>query len=233
MSNTLFNIILLLFFCWTPFPGTGHAASLSAAQQFTALQKKYQQITSLSFDFTQHTSTRLRSRLGKGNGIFLRLKRSNNTTVMRWNYTEPDPQIILNDGRNLSIYTKNDRQLIVTSAMELNNDITYSFFSGKGNLTEEFIIEPPDNRYNFTLTGIPLHTLRLVPRKPHPRIKAVQLWFDDAFLIHHLILEDHFDSITRLTFTNIQINSIDADDKSLLHDILTLKVPKNTEIINQ
>jgi outer membrane lipoprotein-sorting protein len=152
---------------------------------------------------------------------------------MRWNYTEPDPQIILNDGKKLSIYTKKDHQLIVTSAAELNNDITYAFFSGKSDLTNDFVTEPPDNRYDFTLAGTSLHTLRLIPNKPHPQIKAVQIWFDENFLIHHLILENHFDSTTQLTFTNIQTNSINVEDPVQIQAILKLNVPTDTEIIRQ
>jgi len=232
MSKTCEGIIILFLLCCFPFQGTICTAAPSE-QKLIQLQQTYRQFTSLHFDFTQMTRTQLRSRSGEGNGIFIRRNDSNQPGIMRWNYTEPDPQIILNDGEKLSIYTNNDHQLIVTSAAELNNDITYAFFSGKRNLTDEFTTKPSDSRYDFTLAGISLHTLRLIPRKPHPQIKAAQIWFDENFLIRHLILEDHFDSITELTFTNIQTDSIDINDPAQIQAILKLKIPPDTEIIRQ
>jgi outer membrane lipoprotein carrier protein len=233
MSNVLLKMVLLFLLCCSPLPGTGNASSIPQEQQLVQLQQTYRKLTSLNFNFTQLTKTELRSRSGRGNGVFLRLKNPDKTGIMRWNYTEPDPQIILNDGKKLSIYTKKDHQLIVTSAAELNNDITYAFFSGKSDLTNDFVTEPPDNRYDFTLAGTSLHALRLIPNKPHPQIKAVQIWFDENFLIHHLILEDHFDSTTQLTFTNIQTNSINVEDPVRIQAILKLNVPTDTEIIRQ
>ncbi|HHD56928.1 MAG TPA: outer membrane lipoprotein carrier protein LolA [Desulfobulbaceae bacterium] len=233
MSNALLKMIPLFLLCCSPLSGSGNATSIPQEQQLIQLQQTYRKFTSLSFKFVQLTKTELRSRSGKGNGVFLRLKNPDKTGIMRWNYTEPDPQIFLNDGKKLSIYTQKDHQLIVTSAAELNNEITYAFFSGKNDLTNEFAIELPDNRYVFTLAGTSLHMLRLTPNKPHPQIKAVQIWFDDNFLIHHLILEDHFDSTTQLTFTNIQTNSIDVEDPDRVQAILKLDIPTDTEIIHR
>jgi len=152
---------------------------------------------------------------------------------MRWNYTAPEPQVILNDGEKLSIYTQKDRQLVVTSAAELNGDISYAFFSGKRDVTDDFAPSPPTTDSSFSIPGVPLEVLRLTPRKPHPQIKALQIWFDKQYLIHHILLEDHFDSTTSLTLTNIQSNTIDGENNRQLQTILDLNLPPDTEIISQ
>ena len=60
------------------------------------------------------------------------------SSVMRWNYAEPDKQVIINDGETLFIYTEKDRQLIKTPAQEIESDITYAFFAGTRNLLDDF-----------------------------------------------------------------------------------------------
>jgi len=111
--------------------------------------------------------------------------------------------------------------------------IRFQTFSGSRNLSDDFIPAAPDRRYGFALPGIPLETIRLAPRKPHPQIKGVQLWFDQKYLIHRIIIEDHFDSITELTFTNIRTDTIDAGDQKQVDAILDLDLPPDTEIISQ
>lgn len=202
-------------------------------QQLLKLQTVYREFTSLSFTFSQVTRTELRSRSGRGNAIFIRSENPEQPGIMRWNYTEPDPQIILNDGQKLSIYTPKDKQLIVTSAKELNGDITYAFFSGKRNLSDDFSAQTADSRYDFRLPTIELKTLLLTPRSPHPQIKTVQIWYDSTFLLHHLILEDHFGSITELTFSHILTNELDNDRQQAREAIIHLDVLPGTEIIRQ
>lgn len=214
-------------------PTNSSAQSPDLQQQLLSLQKTYRHLTSLRFDFAQLTRTGLRSRTGSGNAVFVRSADAEKPGIMRWNYTAPDPQIIVNDGDKLSIYTEKDHQLIVTSAAELNADITYAFFAGTRNLSDDFLPEAPDKRYGFALPGTPLEAIRLIPRKPHPQIKGVQLWFDQKYLIHRIIIEDHFDSVTELTFTNIQIDTINPGDQKQIDAIRNLNLPPDTEIVTQ
>lgn len=212
---------------------TGMAETGEQEQQLLQLQQSYRHLKSLSFDFDQLTRTGIRSRAGSGNAVFLRTPDPAIPGIMRWNYKKPDPQVILNDGKKLSIYTEKDHQLIITSASELNSDITYAFFSGRRDISDDFIAVAPDNRFGFTLADTPLHALRLLPRISHPQIKAIQLWYDNNFLLHRLVLEDHFDSITELTFTNIKTDTMDNADKKQRENLLDLDLPPDTEIITQ
>ncbi|NOQ46370.1 MAG: hypothetical protein GQ559_06815, partial [Desulfobulbaceae bacterium] len=150
-----------------------------------------------------------------------------------WNYTEPDKQVIINDGSQLSIYTKKDKQMLVIPADELNSDITYAFFAGHKNLLDDFKAEPPEKRFIFSTASSSLQSVQLVPRTPHPQVKSIHLWFDGSALIHHLIIEDHFDSVTELSFSNIVLNGIAANDPKQLQKILDLALPPGTEIITQ
>jgi len=201
-------------------------------QQVEKIQQLYRALTSLSFDFNQITRTGNRSREGSGNAVFYR-PGNNKPGVMRWNYTAPDSQIILNDGNTLSIYTRNDRQVIITSAEELQSDITSAFFSGTRNLLDDFTPLPSADRFVVHAEGMELQAVQLLPRKPHAQIKKIHLWFDKNFIIQRLILEDHFDSITELTFSNIKLNPLPVHSAETLASIVQLDLPSDTEIIRQ
>jgi len=204
------------------------------------LQKLYGGLTSLSFDFQQVARSGGRERTGSGNAVFVKISeqdqavpgKSNTTSIMRWNYTEPDMQVIINDGHTLLIYTEKDKQMIKTSSKELESDITFAFFAGTRDLLDDFDAKPGKNGFIFS-SARQLKTIRLVPRQPHNQIKSVQIWFDNDSVIRHLMIEDHFESITELNFENIAINSIPDVNREKMKKITTFPVPPDTEIITQ
>ena len=224
--------LLVLLIILNTLPVIAGSSASDPAQQVEKIQHLYRELTSLSFDFSQVTRTGNRSREGQGTAVFYR-PGGNKPGVMRWNYTEPDTQIILNDGSKLSIYTKNDRQVIITSAEELQSDITSAFFSGTRNLLNDFTPLPPDDRFVFHADDLELQAVQLMPRKPHAQIKKIYLWFDKKFIIQRLILEDHFDSITELSFSNIKLNPLPVHSAKTLESIVQLDLPPDTEIIHQ
>jgi len=205
------------------------------------LQEKYNSLTSLVFTFDQVTRTGSRKRVGQGEAEFYRYRPPREEgsdkdslpvqSVMRWNYTLPDAQIIISDGETLSIYTEKDKQLIRTPAKELESDITYAFFAGTRNLLDDFTPLPPSDEYTFS-TGSELRALLLVPRVPHNQIQDVQVWFDDHYLIRHLLIRDHFDSVTELNFPTIKADSLTPGDRKQLERIITFPLPPDTEIIS-
>lgn len=243
ISFSPLRALLLIFvpFLLTASPAVA-AIENSPEEQAVALQNRYNSLTSLTFTFDQVTSTGARERKGQGEAMFYRYQapyadteesiRKDKQSVMRWNYTEPDTQVIISDGQTLSIYTEKDKQLIRTPAKELESDITYSFFAGTRKLLDDFTAEPADTAFHFS-SAKDLRTLLLTPRKPHNQILDVQVWFDNEHLIHHLRITDHFDSVTELNFDNIKVNSLPPGDRKTLNEIITFPLPPGTEIISQ
>ena len=222
---------------------TAAAADVRSPEaQALALQEKYSSLNSLTFTFDQVTRTGTRERLGRGDAIFYRFQPPVEAgqessapaiqSVMRWNYTEPDPQIIVSNGQTLSIYTEKDHQLIRTPAKELESDITYAFFAGTRNLLDDFVAKSADTTIVFS-SDKELQTLLLVPRKPHNQIRDVQVWFDSESLIRHLVITDHFDSVTELNFDKISANHLPAGDRKTLDEIISFPIPPGTEIISR
>ncbi len=236
MSDHLYTTLLLPFLlvCFLVQPASiGRAEELHITQKDVRyIEQTYQNMTSLSFQFQQKTRSGGRDRLGAGKAVFYRPGNSKDE-IMRWDYTEPDKQVILKNGDKLSIYSEQDNQLIITSANDVETDIIYGFFAGTRQITDDFTSAVPDDQFVFHLQGTPLHILKLVPALPHPKIKFLQIWYDDLFLIHHLIMEDHFDSITELTFSEIVTNALPAHSAKTIQSLTWLNLPDNTEIISQ
>jgi outer membrane lipoprotein-sorting protein len=229
----LFGPLLLISLLSGRTAGAVSASADTLEQQVRSIQDRYRVLHSLQFDFTQNTrSGGGRNRHGKGKAVFYRPD-NGKPGIMRWDYTEPDVQIILNDGRELSIYTQKDRQLIVTPAADLQSDITYGFFAGTSSLLDEFSVHRADGRFVYVQQAVATRAIQLVPRKPNNQIKTLHLWFDNDFLLHHLVIEDHFDSITELDFTNIILDALPPDSPQALEQLITLDLPADTEIIRQ
>ncbi|GAB4341012.1 MAG: hypothetical protein Kow0089_15080 [Desulfobulbaceae bacterium] len=208
------------------------------------LQNRYGSLTSLTFTFDQVTRTGARERTAGGKATFYRYRPvveekgeadaplPEVRNIMRWDYTEPDTQIILSDGETLSIYSAKDRQLIRSPASELESDITYAFFAGKRGLLDDFEPRPPDDTIVVS-HGEKLRALLLVPKTPHNQIRDVQLWVDDAGLIRHLLIRDHFDSVTELDFTDVRTDTLPPGDRRTMEELTSFFMPPGTEIISR
>jgi outer membrane lipoprotein carrier protein len=207
-------------------------------QRVQQLQKKYQQLRSLEFDFSQSTQTGGRVKQGAGNAIFFRPVAPGSSAgtspgIMRWNYIEPTAQTIINDGKELSIYTPQDKQLIVSPAQDMESDLTYAIFTGTKSLLDEFVVTPADKLFFLNDPPAGFEAILLTPLHPHPQVKRVQLWLNGDFTIHRLLMEDHFGALTELTFTRVRLNTLPQGDAHHVQSLLKLDLEPGTETIRQ
>jgi len=221
-------------------PASGHAAApepsaSDPAATVTQVQQKYQQLRSLEFDFSQATQTGGRTKLGGGNAIFYRpvTTGSKGSGVMRWNYSEPTVQTIINDGKEVSIYTPQDKQLIVSPVQDVESDITYALFTGTRSLLDEFTASEADPLFLLNEPPAGYNAVLLTPRQPHPQVKRVQLWLGQDRTLHRLLMEDHFGALTELTFTRMHFNALRAGDAQKTQSLLRLDLAPGTETIRQ
>ncbi len=215
------------------FLKTTRAAEETPAEIAARLQAKYNQIKSLTFDFIQHTNGQLTGRGGNGRGRAYFLK-TGEKAKMLWDYISPNKQVILSDGTTLSMYFAKQNQMIITPADSLEKDITYSFFSGAGNLQDDFLIRPPDPAVGKTETDTDtVKIIKLIPRTPSSQVKMIHIWVTADSLIQRMEIKDYFDTVTVLNFTNIQVNSLAGESRQSLNALFSFTPPKGTEIIHQ
>ncbi|MCI5137073.1 MAG: outer membrane lipoprotein carrier protein LolA [Candidatus Electrothrix sp. AR1] len=232
--NTPLALVLLICFSLFALSPQNRAAEAAEVplEQLEKIQQFYRNLTSLSFDFKQITNSNGRTREGTGNSIFYRPS-STSPGIMRWDYSKPGKQIILNDGRELSIYTAKDKQLLIMSAKKLQSDITYSFFVGKRDLKEDFNLLPADPRFTGKTNAQSDIAVQLIPKQPHGQIKSLHFRFDKDSKIRRLIMEDHFETTTELIFNNIKFNTLPTNSQQTTAELVRLSLPSDTEIIRQ
>lgn len=235
MSKMLPWLICLLTLPCLSIPATAAPAVTAQQQLVSEVQTTYQRLHSLQCSFVQLTSTEGRVREGRGQATFYRTKEGGNRGlgIMRWNYEQPTPQVILNNGKELSILTPQDRQLLITAASDLESDITYALFTGAKRLDEEFTLSPPDPLFVMNTPPQDLQGLLLTPKQPHQQIKRVQIWLDKRHILHNLLLEDHFGVLTELRFQDVRLNALPANNAAQEQQLLDLDIPPGTEIIHQ
>lgn len=195
------------------------------------LQSRFDQLQSLSFQFYQDVRGEVtgRPRQGSGNAYFLKNEKR---TLMRWNYQSPDMQVIVSDGKKISMYFSELQQMIVSPAESLDADITYSFFTGHRKLAADFYIRPPDDDYQ-PLEQEDVKTIKLIPKKMQSQIQDIHVWVSRDSLIRRLSLRDHFGTITVLNFSDIEVNKLQDRPKAELDALFSFTPPEGTEIIEQ
>jgi len=197
----------------------------------TRLQNHYDTITSLSLNFHQDTRGEMagRPRKGSGKALFYRDAGSNK---MRWDYSAPDEQVLLSDGKNFFMYFAAQQQMIVTPAENLEVELTYGFFIGKGNLVEDFQILPADDNLK-AMSGKSIKTIKLIPLKPQAQVQDIHLWVSSDSLLRRMHIQDHFGTVTVLNFSDIQINSLSNTSAEQVEELFNFTPPDDTEIIYQ
>lgn len=194
--------------------------SLSPQDMAVKLQDTYDKTTSFAAEFSQITSMKLsrRERLGKGS---LLIKKPG---FMRWDYLEPDRQVLISDGESMSMYFAGAEQMIIMPAEEyLQSDVTYAFFAGTGNVLRDFVVEAAGEDYCCGTAP----DLLLTPKKSHHQVDSLYLWLNENFLISRMQITDHYGSITDLTFNNISLNLPVELER------FKFKPPPGTEIVKQ
>jgi outer membrane lipoprotein carrier protein len=233
----LFLFVGLSVFCLLS-PALCHAESPEDTAR--RLQQKYDQIRSLSFHFSQKTEGELsgRAQQGSGTACFVKGKKGGNPAEakgrMRWDYVAPEKQILVSDGVDFSMYFANLHQMIVSPAKTMTADITYSFFTGTGNLLKDFTIAEPNPEFiaKKEETG-KLAVIKLIPREDQSQVSEIHLWVTPDSMIQRIDILDHFDTRTTLELSELAINTLDANDRKAMDALFSFTPPEGTEIIYQ
>lgn len=184
------------------------------------LQDTYEKTNSLSADFRQVTAVTGSQRQKLGSGTVAILK----PNFIRWDYETPDKQVLVSDGKNFYMYFAKSKQMIVRPIDQyLQSDVTYSFFTGTGNLLKDFDVLPSEIVVEEGMYGI-----KLIPKELHPQVDYLHILVDkETYTIQMMQIVDQFGTVTDLFFNNIKMNP--EIDRS----IFSFTPPPDTEIILQ
>lgn len=194
------------------------------------LQARYDTMQSLKFNFYQDIQGEMtgRPRQGSGRAVFLK---NDGKARMRWDYVSPEQQVLISDGTVFSMYFANLKQLIISPAEQLDTDLTYSFFTGKGVLKRDFHIrpanedEPSSNEDEFKV-------IKLIPKTPQSQVQDIHLYVTSSSLIRRIKIRDHFGTVTVLNLSDIEVDTaMNGKNPEEIEALFTFVPPPGTEII--
>ena len=206
----------------------------SAEEIVKQLRDYYRSIDSLSFTFIQTTEGQMvgRPKKGRGTGLFVRLE---NGRKMRWNYSDPDKQVLISDGSTISMYFEELRQMIIAPVSQSQADILFSFFGGQGDLENNFTIL--DTRLDQADESIDTEDLvkvvNLIPNSADSQLAMITIYVTEDMLIRRITLIDHFETNTTISIANIVINPFASKSAEEIEALFSFSPPEGTEIIRQ
>jgi outer membrane lipoprotein carrier protein len=147
---------------------------------------------------------------------------------MRWEYTEPNRQLLVSDGKTMWFYVVEDSQVIIQNAEEAYGSQTpITFLSGMGKLQNDFYIkllpETPKTEQQE-----PFYQLELLPKQPQPDVaKLILSVAPTTFYIVHTAVYDPYGNITDVYLQDIQVNTDPQES------LFTFEIPEGVDVIRQ
>ena len=144
-----------------------------------------------------------------------------NPNKMRWEYTLPDVQTIISNGKTMWIYRPADNQVMVGKAPEY-------FAGGKG---AGFLSNIRQIRKSFTIAVVQseseaYHRLRLVPLKASADLAEVLLSVSkESFQIDQVVTHNAYGDETHIILSGYQFNQSPAND------LFTFDIPKGVDVV--
>lgn len=184
------------------------------------VQAEYERTDTLYASFSQVSRLRSVPKPKESHGIVYFKKPGK----MRWEYTNPEQQLLVSDGRTMWFYVAEDAQVIVQDAEDAYGSRTpVTFLSGMGKLQNDFYMKLlPDSTPD---TG---YKLELLPKQPQSDLAKLILTVDPAtFRIVHTAVYDPYGNITDVYLENVEPNTNPPDD------LFTFDIPDGVDVIQQ
>lgn len=165
MSGQPLRLVLLALMLLGAGPALGQQKACDE-DLLRKTQADYQSLSGFKAGFTQR-DLRPNGAVSEARGIIEYLKPGR----MRWEYLEPDEQLLVTDGNTLWLYDPLLDNVTVQPLRDLARGTPLSFLLGLGSLAEDFTCRklstlPPDDG---------LHYLELLPVRPIPSLSYLQV----------------------------------------------------------
>jgi outer membrane lipoprotein carrier protein len=189
--------------------GSAHAAALDQLRSFLT------QTTSARGEFTQ--------RVARGNGGAVQASSGRFTFQrpgkFRWLYEKPYEQLIVADGKTLSLYDKDLNQVTVRRLQAALPSSPASILFGSNDFEKEFEVADAGVRDE-------LEWVRAQPRAKDTPFERIEIGFRDG-LPGAMLLVDSFGNTTRLVFTQVERNP------KLPADAFAFTAPKGADVLKE
>jgi outer membrane lipoprotein carrier protein len=185
-----------------------------------AIQKRYESVSDLSASFVQTARPVAlggkagRGQVSRGSVVFAKPGK------MRWQYSEPEPSLVVSDGRTLWIH---DPEHAEVQRMR----VTEGYLSGAA---IQFLIGQGDMRRDFTITGIACSKdaseLELVPKADVGFEKLRVVADREIGELRRTTIYDLLGNVTEVVFSDVRANQRPDDS------VFRFEAPPGHEVID-
>ncbi len=173
-------------------------------KQLELVEKKYDSITDYRAEFEQKTVLGMAGQTVHGSGVVY-IKKAGK---IRWEYTTPEPQVFIMDGRSFWLYLPEEKQVMKDDYSVVPEHILIDLFSEKVDIQKNFNVLSVE--YPEVTSDI---VIKLEPLSETPSIKNITLYVErNKHYIQKTIIEDEFSNTTIISFSKITVDS-GLDDK--------------------
>ncbi len=188
-----------------------HATSLEAQ-----IQKKYQEVHTISTSFEQNLAHKESGSVQKRHGELFFSK----PFLVRWETKTPHAELLL-IGKDMVWNYLPDEEVAYTYSPEIveGSRSLVQVITGQAQLSKDFAVKNAGKEEGYT-------KLILYPHDPSPDMVEAIIWVDDANLIRKASIIDFYGNSNTLAFTKITLN------QSLTPDTFTFTPPKGVDVEN-
>lgn len=188
-------LAVVLTTMWT-VAAVAAAADLQAGRQ--RIETFLQGLEGLQAKFTQVLTDRSGQTVDEANGT-LAIRRPDR---FRWDYREPNEQVIVADGTRVWLYDSDLEQVTVRKLDDTLSATPAMLLSGRGNLEENFTVTQvsQEDRVKGGVMWV-----QMEPKRTDTDFKWVRLGFDGPTL-KYMQLADKLGQTTRLEFSQLERN---------------------------
>jgi outer membrane lipoprotein carrier protein len=166
------------------------------------LEGAYGQMNDLKADFSQSAYNKSLNQTIPAQGTVY-LKKGGK---LRWEYTEPTPQEIVSDGKQLWVYTPMLNQVNVGPAPEALAGPAGSFLAGLGKVREHFNVRFLNPAQPTDRDGA--YVLDLAPKQPLPTLTRLILTVGPRqYEVRKAVVYDQFENAVTMQFAKLATNS--------------------------
>ena len=184
------------------------------------VQERYQEMQSFQGNFLQTTIVESEDRRASASGSIAYQRPGK----MRWEYQEPDPQLLVTDGDTLWLYDPLLENVTIQELAAVTDGTALAFLLGAGELTEDFTqrmmqksLLDPDKSWEV---------LELVPNREQSAIELLQLGVDsETGALEALLFKDNSGSVRIIEFEALSYNV------EFSKDFFSFEIPPDMEVI--
>ena len=211
VSRQSLRALSIVALWWLASGPVSVATAAETSAQF--LERYLAGLTSLQADFQQVSTVAGGDAVEKASGRLYLQKPGR----FRWDYRQPNEQLIVSDGANVWLFDKELEQVTVRPIDESLAATPALLLAGKSSVGESFIISDAGSR-----DGI--DWILLVPKRADTDFVEFRLGFTRAEL-RAMELKDKLQQATRIEFSDVQRNA------RLAADLFTFKPPAGIDVI--